>query len=71
MMSEIADLRNRIELECQALRSLMEDFRQTAPHHIIQSRFESITPLQKQLSAHIGDEEAARMVVETYIRVIG
>ncbi|GLV54386.1 hypothetical protein KDH_12330 [Dictyobacter sp. S3.2.2.5] len=71
MKSEVATLLRQIELECEALRRMMADFQVTGAHDIINHKFEAMTPLQEQLATHIGEEEAARITVETYIHIIG
>lgn len=69
--SEIARLRQQIELECQSIHLGLTGLASTAAHKIIHYRYESLTTHQEQLSQLIGEHEAAIIVAETYIKNVG
>jgi hypothetical protein len=70
-MSEVDAIRKRIALECEALQRMMNEFHMTGSHDIINKKFRALTPLHEQLSSHVGEQEATRIAVETYIRYLG
>ncbi|GHO82388.1 hypothetical protein [Dictyobacter formicarum] len=70
-MSEIALLRRKIEMECEAMRQAMSGFKITASHDIINHQYTSIGDIQAQLAAIVGEQEAAQITVEIYIQAIG
>jgi hypothetical protein len=70
-MSEVARLRRQIELECEAMRLAMEGYATVASHQIIEQRYTSLGQCQADLEQHVGKEEAASIVVEIYIKVVG
>jgi hypothetical protein len=70
-ISEVASIRQRIALECEALQRMVNDFQITGSHDIINKKFSALTPLHEQLSSHVGEQEATRIAVETYIRYLG
>jgi hypothetical protein len=49
----------------------MQGFRTTASHEIITNRYNAITPIQMELAGIVGDAEATRITVETYIQIVG
>ncbi|MBV9231552.1 MAG: hypothetical protein JOZ18_19745 [Chloroflexi bacterium] len=69
-MSEVARLRRLIELECEALQHLRTGFAVTSSHEIINHRYDGIATAQQQLAAIVGEQEATRMAVEIYMRVM-
>ena len=71
MMSEVAQLRERIDQECEAMRQAMSGFAQTASHEVIQKRFQNLDIAQVQLAQLVGEKEATEIVVEAYIRKMG
>ncbi|GER89672.1 hypothetical protein KDW_38340 [Dictyobacter vulcani] len=70
-MSEVALLRQQIEMECEAMKHAMNSFRVTASHDIINNRYTSIGDIQEQLAVIVGEQEAAKIAVEAYIQAIG
>lgn len=70
-MSEVARLRRQIELECEAMQLAMHGYACVASHQIIEHRYNSLGKYQEDLEKHVGKEEASRIVVETYAKVIG
>ncbi|GCE23268.1 hypothetical protein [Dictyobacter kobayashii] len=70
-MSEVAFLRKRIEMECEAMKHAMNSFRATASHDIINNQYNSIGNIQEQLAVIVGEQEAAKIAVEVYIQAIG
>lgn len=67
---KVAQLRERIEAECNILRLYMTGFRTTASHDIINNQYAAITPLQEQLETLIGIDAAVTVTAETYIRIV-
>lgn len=73
--SEIAQLREQIELACEAARRGMKDFAITASHEIINARMEKLGEqlhgYQQQLADLVGEQQALQMVAETYLDIVG
>ncbi len=69
--SEVAQLMQRIDQECEAMQRGMTGFAQTASHEIIHQRFQNLDTAQRQLADLVGEKEATQIVVEAYIRNIG
>lgn len=70
-MSEIARIRRQIEEECAAMRLAMDGYATVASHAIIESRYNSLGKRQAELEQHVGREEANKIVVEIYAKVVG
>ena len=70
-MSEVARLRRRIEMECEAMKLALEGFCMTARHEMIDNRYRSLGTIQEELTEVVGEEEAARIACEVYIHIIG
>lgn len=68
--SEVARLMRQIELECEAMKRMTEGFAIVGSHKIIRHKYEAIGAIQKKLEAKVGEEEAARVVTETYTRIM-
>lgn len=64
--SEVARLRQQIELECEAMQRALSGFAITASHTIINQKYASIGAAQQQLAALVGEEEATAIMVEAY-----
>jgi hypothetical protein len=62
-MSEVARIRERIELECQALAD-MQLFSATASHRSIRRRYDNLDRHRERLSALVGEQEATKIVVD-------
>jgi len=63
--SEIARLREQIELECQAIQHLMQTAA-VASHRIISRKYQNLDQCHQQLKALVSEEEALRIVVDAY-----
>jgi hypothetical protein len=70
-LSEIARLRRQIELECEAMKQAMNNFRVTSSHEIINNQYNNIGNMQEQLATIIGEQEAAKIAIDIYIQAIG
>lgn len=70
-MSEVARLRQQIELECEAMRRALTSYAMVASHAMITHKYERLGTYQEQLASLVDEQEAMQTVVETYIRVIG
>ena len=70
-MSEVARLRQQIELECEAMHRALEGYAVVSSHAIIQHKYEQLGKYQEQLASLVGEQEAMQTVVETYIKVVG
>lgn len=70
MESEIAQLRKRIELECEALRLALEGFAVSASHEAIMARYDRLGACQEELEKLIGPI-ANEIVCEVYTRHLG
>jgi hypothetical protein len=66
-MSEIARLKQQIQLECEAMRRAMTGFRTTASHDIINHQFDRLGEYYEQLGGLIGEQAA----IETVIAALG
>ena len=69
-VSEIAKIREQIELECKALANLML-CSAVASHQSITNRLENLDRHREQLSTLVGEQEAAKIVVSIYAEQIG
>ncbi len=63
--SEVARLKEQIELECQAIQHLMQTS-VVASHRIINRKYQNLDQCHQQLKALVSEEEALRIVVDTY-----
>ena len=68
--SEVARLREQIELTCQAMHLGMHGYAAVASHQTITNSYKTLGQHQEQLATFVGPEEAERIVVETYNRVM-
>ena len=71
MCSEVARLRQQIELECAAMQQALSGFAMTAQHEIIQRKYETLACYHEQLEQLVGEHEAALITTEIYARVVG
>ena len=69
-LSEVASLRRKIELECEAMKLAMRGFAVTGSHDVINHKYRAIGTAQEKLAAIVGEKEAARIAVEVYIHVM-
>ena len=63
--SEVARLKEQIELECQAIQHLMQTS-VVASHRIINRKYQHLDHCHQQLKALVSEEEALCIVVDTY-----
>ena len=70
-MSEVARLREQIRLECEAAMNGMSGYAMTARHFFINARYDNQGRYQRELEKHVSRAEAQKIVIETYIEVIG
>ncbi len=63
--SELARLREQIELECQALQNMMQ-FSAVASHRSINRRYRSLDRCRDQLKPLVGEDQATNIVVDIY-----
>ncbi len=69
--SEVARLRQQIELELEAMRNGMAGFAQgMARHHFIQARMERVGIYQDKLAEQVGDHKAGFMLCQLYEQVM-
>ncbi len=71
MMSEVARLRRQIELECESMRLALSGYAVVASHKFIEQKYNALGKYQEELEQLVGTEDANRMVVETYAKVVG
>ena len=71
MMSEVARLRRQIELECESMRLALSGYAVVASHQFIEQKYNALGKCQEELEQLVGTEDANRMVVETYAKVVG
>jgi len=69
--SEVARIRQQIELECEAMQRLVSGLAITASHETIQHKYESLGTVHKQLAQIVGEEKATAITMEIYTRLIG
>jgi hypothetical protein len=62
--SEVAQLRERIELEYQAAHRVFTDFTLTARHEFITKRQENIAVCFDELTKHISPEDAMALIIQ-------
>ena len=68
MESQIAQLRERLELESRAMFLALNGFAQTAKHEIIDHKYANLLSLEGELAEHLGPEQAHNEMVDAYIR---
>jgi hypothetical protein len=68
--SEIARIREQIELECQAMANLTQ-FSAVASHQSINKRYENLDQCRERLTTLVGEQEAAKIVVGIYREQVG
>lgn len=67
--SEVARLRQQIELECQALQNL-SGVAAGASHAMITHKYQMIEHNQAQLASLVGEKEAKKITYEAYVIVM-
>jgi hypothetical protein len=69
--SEVAQLREQIQLEMEAMRRAVSGFAQgTARHAFIQARLQRIGLCREVLVRHVGETSASQVVCSTYMHVM-
>jgi hypothetical protein len=71
MGSELAQLMQQIELECQSIRSALEGYAVVSNHEAINHKYDALGGYQEQLQALVGEQEAGRVVFEAYQKAVG
>ncbi len=69
--SEIARIREQIDLECQAIRRVFEEPAIVASHDSIEARYRNLHGLEQELKPLVGEKEATSTLVEIYSKVVG
>ncbi len=73
--SEVAQLRAQIELACESAMRGMTDFAIVASHETINARMEKLSEqlclFQQELTTLIGENQATRLIAETYLEIVG
>ena len=69
--SEVAKIRERIRLECEAMERMQHGFASVASHNSILARYNNLGRYQAELAQHIGQEAATNDLMKTYIEVVG
>ncbi|MFL5692309.1 MAG: hypothetical protein ACJ795_10925 [Ktedonobacteraceae bacterium] len=64
--SEIARIREQIELESAAMKFALYGFATVAKHEFISHKYDAIGKCQEQLGALVGEEEATDITAQTY-----
>ena len=70
MRSEIARIRQQIELESAAMKLAMDGFATVARHEFISRKYDAIGKCQEQLQTLTCEQEATQITVETYTMVM-
>ena len=68
--SEIARIRQQIELESAAMKFAMYGFATVAKHEFISHKYDAIGKCQEQLGTLVSEEEATDITVQTYNQVM-
>ena len=71
MESEVAQIRQRIEVECVALKLAMDGFAIGASHQAITARYERLGVCQVELEHLLGEQVGKTMLCEMYQHLIG
>ncbi len=69
--SEVARIRERIRLECEVMQQAMIGYAVVASHDSINHKYNALDTYREQLQPLVGEQEALRMLVETYIEIVG
>ncbi|MFL5705219.1 MAG: hypothetical protein ACJ8AG_20650 [Ktedonobacteraceae bacterium] len=68
--SEVARIRQQIELESAAMKLAIYGFATVAQHEFISHKYDAIGKCQQRLETLVGEEEATDITVRTYNRVM-
>ena len=69
--SEVARLRQQLELECQAMLRGLHGYAITAQHQIIDQKYQAFGTYQQVLETLVGKDEAISIAVEIYSKIVG
>lgn len=67
--SEVARLREQIELECRAIQHLMQASA-VASHRVISRKYQNLDRCHLQLKELVSEEEALSIMIDTYNQVV-
>ncbi len=70
MSSEIAQLRERIELEIESMHQGLIGLAMVAKHQFIEARYHRLGQLEEELATHVGEVQAAQFSCQAYIRLV-
>ena len=65
-VSEVAFLRQQIELVCQSMNQALHGYSITAKHSIISSKYQALDVYHEQLKDIVGEHEAIEIICTTY-----
>lgn len=68
--SEIARLREQIELACNAMNQMQFGYAISARHDIINHKYNVLSSYQEQLEPLVGEQEAMEIIIETYNKIV-
>ncbi|MFL5628598.1 MAG: hypothetical protein ACJ788_23700 [Ktedonobacteraceae bacterium] len=69
--SEVARLLKQIDLEFEAAQLGMSGLAEgTARHEFIKAKMEQVGVFETELAAHVGKDEANRLICEHYVKVV-
>ena len=66
MRSEIARIRQQIELESAAMKLAMDGFATVGKHEFISRKYDAIGKCQEQLQTLTSEQEATQITIEAY-----
>jgi hypothetical protein len=69
MSSQIAQLRDRIELEIESMHQGLTGLAMVARHKLITARYNRLGQLEEELATHVGEARAAQFSCQAYIRL--
>lgn len=64
-MSEVARLKQQIEMECEAMRLAILGFRMTASHDVINRQYDQLGEHYESLGKLIGEQKAVEVLIAT------
>jgi hypothetical protein len=70
MKSEVQQLRDRIELEIEAMHQGLVGLAVVAKHQFIEARYRRLGQLEDELATHVGEAQAAQFSCQAYIRLV-
>jgi hypothetical protein len=61
--SEIAQLRNRIDQEIEAMRQAMSGYAIVSPHEVITNHYQTLSTCFEELTAQVGEQAAIEVLI--------